>query len=111
MLPLSRGRCSSKPSVTAVLRAVTGPLGSGLLVLTDGQAGPASQGLWATPGGGGLWRLPQGLLELEQACPALDDFPNHEAGGGRPQLVVGPQHGGLLQELEAGLKCHLLQRG
>lgn len=24
--------------------------------------------------------LPQGLLELKQACPTLDDFSDHEAG-------------------------------
>lgn len=84
------GSCSSEPSVTAVLRTVTGPPGSGLLVLTDGQARPALPGpLGHSRPGSWLWRLSQGLLELEQACPALDDFPNHEAGGRRPQLVVG----------------------
>lgn len=58
-----------------------------------GRAGQARPAPWGPLGhsrpGSRLWRLSQGLLELEQACPALDDFPNHEAGGRRPQLVVG----------------------
>lgn len=84
------GKLLFRTSVTAVLCTVTEPPGSGLLVLTEGQARPALLGpLGHSRPGGRLWRLSQGLLELEQACPALDDFPNHEAGGRRPQLVMG----------------------
>lgn len=60
----------------------------------------------------GTWQtLSQGLLELKQACPAPDDFPDHKAGRRGPQLIVRSHQGGLLQELEAGFKRHLLQRG
>lgn len=81
------------PKVTARLCAVTSPW------FSAGQA----QGAWRL--------LSQGLLELKQARPTSDNLPDHEAGGWRPQLVVGPHHGGLLQKLEAGFKRHLLQRG
>lgn len=100
-----------KPKVAAVLCAVTwnhpGFQSPGPLTQKAGWVTPSLR----VPGAGQtVLELPlsQGLLELEQACPTLDDLPDHKAGRRRPQLIMGSQHGGLLQKLEAGFKRHLL---
>lgn len=51
----------------------------------------------------GVWKVPKG-----QAC-----LPVADSGEGRPGAPAHAltHHGGLLQKLEAGFKCHLLQRG
>lgn len=82
------------PSITAVPSTVTlnhlGLCSPGPLMWQAGRPGPPPGPPGCPPGwaDGTQQPLSQGLLELEQACPAPDDFPDHEASGRGPQLIV-----------------------